>query len=174
MSENVNCPTLFTYLPTRKGWHYLAIIMDLFSRRVVGWATGSSLETTLVTKTLERAIAMRGSSPGLIHHSDRGCQYASRDYRSALNSAGITSSMSRKGNCYDNATMESFFATLKTEVFERKVAQTRRQAELLVFDYIETFYNPKRIHTSLGGKPPLEFEVHHQPHSNPLMHCPRF
>ena len=163
-----------TYLPTREGWHYLAVIMDLFSRRVVGWATGPSLETTLVAKALERAIAMRGSSAGLIHHSDRGCQYASRDYRNALTTAGITSSMSRKGNCYDNATMESFFATLKTEVFDRQIAQTRRQAELLVFDYIETFYNPRRIHTSLGGKSPLEFEVHHQTQLNPLTHCPHF
>jgi transposase InsO family protein len=163
-----------TYLPTREGWHYLAVTMDLFSRRVVGWATGSSLETTLVAKALERAIAMRGKPPGLIHHSDRGCQYASREYRNALNAAGITSSMSRKGNCYDNATMESFFATLKTEVFNRHIAQTRHQAQLLVFDYIETFYNPKRIHTSLGGKSPLEFEMLHQTHFNPLVHCPHF
>jgi len=163
-----------TYLPTREGWHYLAVVMDLFSRRVVGWAAGSSLETTLVAKALERAIAMRGKSPGLIHHSDRGCQYASRDYRNALSSAGITSSMSRKGNCYDNATMESFFATLKTEVFDKQIAQSRRQAELLVFDYIETFYNPRRIHTSLDGKSPLEFEVHHQTHSKPQPHCPHY
>lgn len=115
-----------TYLPTRQGWHYLAVVMDLFSRRVIGWATGPSLETTLVAKALQRAIATRGSSPGLIHHSDRGCQYASRDYRNQLSSAGITSSMSRKGNCYDNANMESFFATLKTEVFDRHIAQIRR------------------------------------------------
>lgn len=163
-----------TYLPTREGWHYMAVVMDLFSRRVVGWSAGNSLETTLVARALEQAIAKRGKSVGLIHHSDRGCQYASREYRKALSSAGITSSMSRKANCYDNATMESFFATLKTEVFDRQIAHSRRQAELLVFDYIETFYNPKRIHTSLGGKSPLEFEKHHHTHSNPPVHCPHF
>jgi len=155
-----------TYLPTEEGWHYLAVTMDLYSRRVVGWATAPTLETTLVSKALERAIRLRGHSPGLIHHSDRGCQYASRDYRTALSSAGITASMSRKGNCYDNATMESFFATLKTEVFDRSTAQSRRHAELMVFDFIETFYNPRRMHSSLGYKSPIEFEIQHQQTTN--------
>ncbi len=148
-----------TYLPTRQGWHYLAVVMDLYSRRVVGWATSESLETPLVTKALERAIALRGTAPGLIHHSDRGCQYASRSYRASLTQAGITASMSRKGNCYDNAAMESFFATLKTEEFNLYPVSTRRKAELKVFDFVEAFYNPRRIHMSLGGKSPMEFET---------------
>lgn len=151
-----------TYLPTRQGWHYLAVTMDLYSRRIVGWATAPSLETPLVTKALERAIALRGRSPGLIHHSDRGCQYASHDYRQALARAGITASMSRKGNCYDNAAMESFFATLKTEVFHRTTANSRRHAELMVFDYIETYYNPRRFHSGIGHNSPIEFETQHQ------------
>jgi transposase InsO family protein len=150
-----------TYLPTREGWHYLAVIMDLYSRRIVGWSTSRSLETPIVAKALERAVALRDKAPGLIHHSDRGSQYASHYYRQELAQAGFTSSMSRKGNCYDNAFMESFFASLKTEVFDDKVAATRREAELLVFDYIETFYNPRRRHTSLGFKSPLEFEAQH-------------
>ena len=113
-----------------------------------------SLERTLVAKALERAIALRGKSAGLIHHSDRGCQYASRSYRQALSCAGIIASMSRKGNCYDNATMESFFATLKTEVFNRTIANSRCQAELMVFEYIETFYNPRRLHSRLDYNSP--------------------
>ncbi len=148
-----------TYLPTRQGWHYLAVVMDLYSRRIVGWATSQSLETPLVAKALERAIALRGAAPGLIHHSDRGCQYASRDYRRQLTQSGITSSMSRKGNCYDNAAMESFFATLKTEVFTQEPVSTRRAAELMIFDYVEAFYNPRRLHSSLEGKSPMEFEA---------------
>ncbi len=156
----------YTYLPTRQGWHYLAVVMDLYSRRVVGWATSESLETPLVTRALERAIALRGTAPGLIHHSDRGCQYASRSYRTKLTQSGITASMSRKGNCYDNAAMESFFATLKTEVFTPYPVQTRREAELKIFDFVEAFYNPRRIHLSLGGKSPMEFETLSTPHPN--------
>lgn len=152
-----------TCLPTREGWHYLAVTMDLFSRRVVGWATAQTLHTPLVSKALERAIALRGRAPGLIHHSDRGCQYASSHYRQALRTAGITASMSRKGNCYDNATMESFFATLKTEAFNPTPADSRRHAEIMVFDYIETFYNPRRIHSGIGYHSPMEFEAKHQP-----------
>jgi putative transposase len=151
-----------TYLPTEEGWHYLAVIMDLFSRRVVGWSTASTLETALVTKALKQAIRLRGRAPGLIHHSDRGCQYASHQYRAALGAAGITASMSRTGNCYDNATMESFFATLKTEGWGDNIAASRRHAELTVFDYIETFYNTKRLHSSLGYRSPREYEALHQ------------
>lgn len=158
--------TDITYLPTRQGWHYLAVVMDLYSRRVIGWATSKSLETPVVAKALERAIALRGTSPGLIHHSDRGCQYASRAYRQQLTQAGITSSMSRKGNCYDNAAMESFFATLKTEVFDANPVSTRREAELKVFDYVESFYNPRRLHSGLHGKSPMEFETLSNPNPN--------
>ncbi len=150
-----------TYLPTREGWHYLAVVMDLCSRRVVGWCAAPTLETPLVLKALDRAITLRGRPPGLIHHSDRGCQYASHAYRHQLATSHITASMSRTGNCYDNATMESFFATLKTEVFDRTTPDTRRQAELMVFDYIETFYNTRRMHSSLGYKSPLEYEQQH-------------
>jgi transposase InsO family protein len=154
-----------TCLPTEEGWQYLAVGMDLFSRRVIGWAAEPTLETTLISKALEKAIRLRGRSPGLIHHSDRGCQYASHHYRNQLSSAGITASMSRTGNCYDNATMESFFATLKTEVFYRTISDSRRQAELMVFEYIETFYNSRRMHSSLGYKSPIEYEIqqHHSP-----------
>ncbi len=162
-----------TYLPTREGWHYLAVIMDLFSRRIIGWHTYHTLETQLVSKALERAIVLRGNPPGLIHHSDRGCQYASRIYREALSSAGITASMSRKGNCYDNATMESFFATLKTEAFDDTIPDNRRHAELMVFDYIESFYNPRRMHSSLGYNSPIEFEKqHHKKPNYPHALCP--
>lgn len=155
-----------TYLPTRQGWHYLAVVMDLCSRRVVGWATGDSLETTLPLRALERAIALRGTAPGLIHHSDRGCQYASHNYRRKLAESHITASMSRKGNCYDNAAMESFFATLKTEEFSPYPTNTRRETDLKIFSYIEGFYNPRRIHLSLGGKSPMEFETMYTPHPN--------
>lgn len=155
-----------TYLPTRQGWHYLAVVMDLYSRRVVGWATADNMETTLVAKALERAITLRGAAAGLIHHSDRGCQYASRSYRQRLAQHGITSSMSRKGNCYDNAAMESFFATLKTEVFTPYPTLTRRETEMKIFDYVETFYNPRRIHLGLGGRSPMEFEALSNTNSN--------
>jgi transposase InsO family protein len=151
-----------TYLQTDAGWHYLASVMDLCSRRIVGWAIGDSLETTLVSKALERALALRGTTPGLIHHSDRGCQYASRYYRQSLANSGITASMSRKGNCYDNAAMESFWATLKTEGFNEKELKTRRETELMVFDYVEAFYNPRRLHTGIGGMSPMEFEMKQQ------------
>lgn len=148
-----------TYLPTDEGWYFLAVILDLFSRRVVGWAAAPTLETPLVAKALERAIGLRGRSPGLIHHSDRGCQYASRLYRAALSASGITQSMSRPGNCYDNASAESFFATLKTEALDQIPASSCRQAELMVFDYIETFYNTRRLHSSLGYLSPVEHEA---------------
>ncbi len=151
-----------TYLQTDAGWHYLAAVMDLCSRRIVGWAIGNSLETTLVSKALERALALRGTTPGLIHHSDRGCQYASRYYRQSLADSAITASMSRKGNCYDNAAMESFWATLKTEGFNEKELKTRRETELMVFDYVEAFYNPRRLHTGIGGMSPIEFEMKQQ------------
>ena len=140
--------------------------------RIVGWWTDSTLETGLVSKALERAVAARGRTPGLIHHSDRGCQYASNQFREALASLAITASMSRKANCYDNATMESFWASLKTEVFDGAIALTRRQAEILTFDYIETFYNPRRLHSSLEYKSPIEFENDFKNKQIPHKHCP--
>jgi putative transposase len=147
-----------TYIATTEGWIYLAVVLDACSRKVVGWAMGNSLETSLVTEALERARQRRGPSPGLLHHSDRGVQYASSAYRALLATYQITPSMSRPANPYDNALAESFFATLKTECFGREQPHTRAQARLKVFDYIETFYNPKRLHSALGYKSPVEFE----------------
>lgn len=151
--------TDITYLPTREGWLYLAAEMDLCSRRILGWSTHESLATELPNEALERALQARGSSPGgLLHHSDRGCQYTSADFRRRLELRGITASMSRRANCYDNATMESFWATLKAECFGTTIPATRTQAHLMVFDYIETFYNPVRLHSALGFQSPVAFE----------------
>jgi transposase InsO family protein len=138
---------------------FLAAILDLWSRRIVGWACGSTLHATLVLAALNRALRDRQPAPGLIHHSDRGSQYVDTRYLDVLASAGCERSMSRAGNCYDNATMESFWSTLKTEsgLIESEPA-TRRKAELAVFDYIETFYNPTRRHSSIGFRSPVAFE----------------
>lgn len=147
-----------TYLATAEGWLYLAVILDACSRKVVGWATRTSLETSLVTEALVRAQRERRPQPGLLHHSDRGVQYASSAYRALLASYQITPSMSRPANPYDNALAESFFATLKTECFGTELPGTRAEAKLKVFDYIETFYNPRRLHSALGYCSPVEFE----------------
>jgi putative transposase len=147
-----------TYLATAEGWIYLAVILDAFSRKVVGWATAMSLETSLVTEALERARRRRAPCPGLLHHSDRGVQYASSAYRALLATYQITPSMSRTANPYDNALAESFFATLKTECFAGDLPSSPAQTHLKVFDYIETFYNPKRLHSALGYQSPVEFE----------------
>jgi putative transposase len=146
-----------TYLATGEGWVYLAIVLDACSRKVVGWVLGLSLETSLVTEALTRAQKERRPQPGLLHHSDRGIQYASSAYRALLGKYQITPSMSRAANPYDNALAESFMATLKTECFT-ETPVTRAEAKLKVFDYIETFYNPKRLHSALGYKSPVEFE----------------
>ena len=148
-----------TYIPTQEGFLYLAAELDLYSRRIVGWATADSLETSLVLRALDRAVAAAASiSPSLLHHSDQGSQYASRDFTAALDQLGFAQSMSRRGNCYDNATMESFWATLKTECFAEHLPASRDAAKHLIFDYIETFYNPLRRHSSLGFLSPLQFE----------------
>jgi putative transposase len=155
--------TDITYLETQEGWLYLAAILDVFSRRIVGWACAPTLAATLVTAAWRNAAARRQPSPGLLHHSDRGSQYVDRLYLDELQALGIARSMSRSGNCYDNAMMESFWSTLKTEIgFDRSVPATRHQAELAVFDYIETFYNPARRHSSLGYLSPVAFENKHQ------------
>jgi len=146
-----------TYIATAEGWIYLAVILDACSRKVVGWSLGISLETSLVTEALNRAQKERRPVPGLLHHSDRGIQYASNAYRALLAALKITPSMSRPANPYDNAIAESFMATLKTECFEQTPA-THADARLKVFDYLETFYNPKRLHSALGYKSPVEFE----------------
>jgi transposase InsO family protein len=148
-----------TYIATAEGWLYLAAILDLWSRRIVGWACASSLHTSLVHAALEKALRQRHPGRGLLHHSDRGVQYACAEYRAALSAAGLVCSMSRKANCYDNATMESFWSTLKTETgLDEAIPISRRAAELMVFDYIETFYNPSRRHSSLGYLSPVAFE----------------
>lgn len=146
-----------TYIATGQGWIYLAVVLDGCSRKVVGWAMDTSLETSLVTEALNRAQKERRPSPGLLHHSDRGVQYASSAYRALLANFKITPSMSRAANPYDNALAESFMATLKTECFDQTPA-SHAQARLQVFDYLETFYNPKRLHSALGFQSPVEFE----------------
>jgi len=147
-----------TYLPTRQGWLYLAVTLDACSRKVLGWWTADTLETPLVTEALKRAWQRRGPSPGILHHSDRGVQYASSACRALLASYQITPSMSRKGNCYDNALAESFFATLKTEAFATDMPTTKAHAKQTLFAYIEAFYNTRRLHSALGYKSPVEFE----------------
>lgn len=146
-----------TYIATAAGWVYLAVILDACSRKVVGWAMGLSLETALVTEALYRAQKERRPAPGLLRHSDRGVRYASGAYRALLAKLKISPSMSRPANSYDNALAESFMATLKTEGFDQTPA-TPQEAKLKVFDYIETFYNPRRLHSALGYKSPVDFE----------------
>lgn len=148
-----------TYIATGQGWVYLAGIMDLCSRKIVGWACADHLKTTLVQEALSQAIASRRPAAGLLHHSDRGVQYASQDYRAELRQIKSLPSMSAAGNCYDNAAMESFWSTLKTEWLHQQNFRTRREAELAVFDYIETFYNPRRLHSAVGYQSPVDFEL---------------
>lgn len=147
-----------TYIRTEEGWLFLAAIMDLFSRRVVGWAMKPSLEHSLVLDSWNMALTHRRPPAHLLFHSDRGSQYASAAFRSALCGAKAKASMSRKGNCYDNAQMESFWSTLKLELVFRSIFETRDQAHIAIFDYIEAFYNRKRLHSSLNYSSPVDFE----------------
>lgn len=150
--------TDITYVWTAEGWLYLAVVLDLFSRMVVGWFTSSRISRDLVREALQRAIKTRKPQKGLIVHSDRGSQYASHDYKALLNKHGYMQSMSGSGNCYDNAVMESFFHSLKVEhIFFEKYA-TRAEAKTSIFDYIETFYNRERRHSHLNYEAPLLFE----------------
>ncbi|MFO1440082.1 MAG: IS3 family transposase [Verrucomicrobiaceae bacterium] len=149
-----------TYVPTGEGWLYLDATLDLCSRRVLGWHASASMPAQLVITSLRQAWRNRGVPlHGLIVHTDRGCQYASESYRNDLRLRHAIPSMSRKGNCYDNAAMESFWATLKTEAFGTHIPATRAAAITMIFDYITTFYNPKRLHSSLGYMSPLDFEA---------------
>ena len=151
--------TDITYLSTAQGWVYLAVVLDLFSRKVVGWSIGESLATLLVSDALRRAIEnRRPEGKQLLHHSDRGCQYTSDAYRHTLRTLGITCSMSRTGDCYDNAAMERFFWSLKHEWTNHENFADLQEARLSVFKYIETFYNPVRIHQTLGYLSPDEAE----------------
>jgi len=148
-----------TYLACEQGWEYLATVMDLYSRRIVGWAMQSTLERSLTLRALEMAIAQRRPAPGLIHHSDRGVQYACGDYQAALKRQGMVPSMSRKGDCWDNAPKESFFGTLKCELGLHSLRPPREHAHRKVFEYIEVFYNRQRMHSSLGYLSPAAFEA---------------
>ena len=148
-----------TYIPTGQGWLYLAAVIDLCSRKVVGWSMAGHMRSELVGDALSMALGMRRPAPGLLHHSDRGVQYACDDYQHLLRSSGIAASMSGKGDCYDNAVMESFWATLKTELVHHEHYATHEQARASIFRYIETFYNRKRLHSSLGYLSPEAFEA---------------
>jgi putative transposase len=149
----------FTYIWTAEGWLYVAAVVDLFSRRVVGWSMSATMTAQMVTDALIMAIWRRGKPDALLHHSDRGSQYTSEPFQRLMADHGVTCSMSRAGNCWDNAAMESFFSSLKTERTARKTYRTRDQAKADVFDYIECFYNPKRRHSTLGYISPMEFEM---------------
>lgn len=147
-----------TCIQTQEGWLYLSGILDHCSRRCIGWHAQESLASSLVSRAWEKACLNQPLAPGLLHHSDRGVQYASTQFQTLLHSRGATASMSRKANPYDNAIMESFFATLKTECFQNQIPKSRREAKLILFDYIETFYNRSRLHSALQYQSPLEFE----------------
>jgi putative transposase len=147
-----------TYIATEEGWLYLAGILDLYSRRLAGWALSEHIDTKLILAAWGMALTQRQPTAGLVFHSDRGVQYASQDYRHALQHAQAIASMSRKGNCYDNAAMESFWSTLKQELIYRRHFQTRAEARQAIFDFIEVFYNRQRLHSSLGYRSPIDFE----------------
>jgi putative transposase len=147
-----------SYVWTREEWLYLAVVIDLFARRVVGWATSDRLHRHLALAALRKALIMRRPPAGLIHHSDRGSQYCSIDYQAELKRNGIFISMSGKGNCYDNAMVETFFKTLKSEMIWRSIFYTRQQAEIAIVRYIDGFYNPVRRHSALNFTSPIQFE----------------
>jgi len=147
-----------TYIPTRQGWLYVAVLMDLYSRRIIGWAMDEQMTTTLTLRALEMALQQRSVPVGLLHHSDRGCQYGATLYQQRLIALGIRCSMSRPGNCWDNAVVESFFATLKTELCHARRDLTTEQARTEIFAYVEGFYNRVRRHSTLGYLSPVEFE----------------
>ena len=153
--------TDITFLWTKQGWLYLAAILDLFSRRVVGWATSEHVDRHLALAALDEALRQRSPANDLVHHSDRGSTYASDDYRKALETRGIECSMSRKGDCWDNAVAESFFATLKREMDNADDLESRAVATLSISEYIDGFYNPRRRHSTLNYTSPIEFELLH-------------
>lgn len=147
-----------SYIWTNEGWLYLAVVIDLYSRRVIGWAVSNRMKRDLAIRALDMAVALRQPPKGCIHHTDRGSQYCSGDYQKRLKQHGFLVSMSGKGNCYDNSMVETFFKSLKAELIWRQKWETRSQAEGAIFQYINGFYNPRRRHSSLGGKSPLAFE----------------
>lgn len=147
-----------SYIWTGEGWLYLAVIIDLYSRRVIGWAVSDRMKRDLAIRALEMAINLRQPPPGCIHHTDRGSQYCSHDYQKILRKHHFQVSMSGKGNCFDNSVVETFFKTIKAELIWRRSWETRRQAEMAIFAYINGFYNPRRRHSALGWKSPVAFE----------------
>jgi putative transposase len=147
-----------TYIPTAEGWLYLAVVLDMFSRRVVGWAMRDTMPQELTLAALRMAISNRHPGPGLLHHSDRGSQYAARAYRRVLDNNGMLCSMSRKGDCWDNAPMESFFGSMKTELGGDIVFETRNEAKTAIFSFIEVFYNRRRLHSAIGYRSPADME----------------
>ena len=148
-----------TYVPTGEGWLYVAAVMDRWSRRIVGLAQAEHMATGLVEQALAQALCHRRPGSGCLHHSDRGSQYASARYRAQVAQAGLVASMSRAGNCYDNAAMESFWGKLKGELVHRHAFATRQEARLAIFEYVEVFYNRTRLHSALGFKSPVDFEL---------------
>lgn len=169
LAQEFDCPTPnarwtadITYLWTGQGWLYLAVVLDLFSRRVVGWSMDTTLERSVVVSALEMAVQGRVPQPGLLCHSDRGSQYASQDYQKALQDAGAVCSMSRRGNCWDNAVTESFFSSLKREMVHRRRFETHDQARTAVFRWIEVWYNRRRRHSALGYLSPEAYERRYQ------------
>jgi transposase InsO family protein len=150
-----------TYIATASRWLYLAVVLDRFSRRVVGWAMAATFDAALIEQALRMALTQRKPGAGLLHHSDRGCQYTSEAYQAFLKEHGIQVSMSRKGNCWDNAVMERFFGTLKRECTSRERFQTHEEARTAIFEYIEAFYNRVRKHSTRGYLSPIQFEIVH-------------
>jgi putative transposase len=157
-APNTKWVTDITAIWTAQGWLYLAVVLDLFSRRVVGWAMDAHRDESLVEQAARMALAQRQPEPGLLHHSDRGSQYTAASYQQLLDQYGIIMSMSRKGDCYDNALMESFFGTLKSECVDRQSFASRAQARQVIFEYLEVFYNRQRLHSSLGYVSPVTYE----------------
>jgi len=169
-TEKINSVWLtdITYMPLRDGFAYLCCVEDLHSRRIVGWSIAQNMESSLVLKALNQAIALRSPGKGLIVHSDRGAQFASQAYRSRLHDCGFLQSMSRKGNCYDNAPMESFFRSLKVEYAQYEPCSTVEQVTRLTAEYIDRFYNPERLHSALNYVSPIEYE---KSQTKPLENC---
>jgi len=147
-----------TYLPTREGWLFLAVVLDAFSRRIVGWSMRDDLKSELVVDALAMAVTRRKPPIGVVHHSDRGSQYTSLAFGTTLRESGLVASMGRRGDAYDNAACESVISTIKNELVKRRGWTSRDQARLAVFSYIETFYNPRRRHSALGYHSPIEYE----------------
>lgn len=157
-ASNKKWMTDMTFIATSEGWLYLAGVIDAYSRKIVGWAMGSEHDAELVKQALHMALVTQQPGAGLVHHSDRGSEYASKSYQEMLHQHNIQISMSRKGDCYDNAMIESFWGTLKEECFSLEIFHTRREAKTAIFEYIEVFYNRKRRHSSLGYLSPVDYE----------------